>query len=361
VKSLRGSSFLLLVITLLFVSACESSVKRNAVPVYKERDTRTKYNHSQKKVEEPIDFGMFCADMCQESLTVQAFRDSIEGKVGLIVSGFFPYGLGTRRMAAEAARKYFPNMELIIGNGDSDPAIQSSILDDFISKKVDVIVIDLVEKEAVNPALERARAAGIPILTIDRWTPVEVSTLIKADDVEVGRKVGQHIVHLLKGQGNVIELKGTEASTTTIDRHKGILEAFKGYNGIQIIESINADFSTDKAHKMMEGILKRFPKGEIAAIVSHADVMTMGAIKAIEAAGRENEIAIVSVDGQKFALEAIESGAIDATVAYPIVMPMGILAAAKTLAGETIPEFIELEAPLITKENVAFYKGKTGY
>ncbi|GAA3315151.1 hypothetical protein GCM10020331_009450 [Ectobacillus funiculus] len=42
-------------------------------------------------------------------------------------------------------------------------------------------------------------------------------------------------------------------------------------------------------------------------------------------------------------------------------MPMGILAAAKTLAGETMPEFIELEAPLITKENVAFYKGKTGY
>jgi len=361
VKSLRGYTFLILVIALLFVSTCERNVKRKDSPVYNETETKVKYNHSPKKSEEPIDFGMFCGDICQESLTLQAPGESINGKVGLIVSGFFPYGLGTRIMAAETVRKYFPKMELVIGNGDSNPVIQSSIVDDFISKKVDVIVIDLVEKDAVNPALERARAAGIPIITIDRWTPVDVLSLIKADDVEVGRKAGQHIVNLLKGQGNVIELKGTAFSTTTIDRHKGILEAFKGYNDIQIIDSIHADFSTDKAEQMMEGILQRTPKGQIDAVVSHADVMTMGAIKAIKAAGRENEIIVVSVDGQKKALEAIESGEIDATVAYPIVMPMGIFAAAKTLAGEKIPDYIELDAPLITKENVAFYKGKTGY
>ncbi|MEY2192054.1 substrate-binding domain-containing protein [Neobacillus sp. BF23-41] len=360
-KSLRGNAFLILVIALLFVSACERNVKRNANPVNKEIETNVRYNNSSKKAKKPIDFGMFCGEMCQESLTIQAPGDSIKGKVGLIVSGFFPYGLGTRVMAAEAARKYFPKIELIIGNGDSNPVIQSSIVDDFISKKVNIIVIDLVEKDAVNPALERAKEAGIPIITIDRWTPVGVLTLIKADDVEVGRKAGQYIVNLLKGQGNVIELKGTAASTTTIDRHKGIIEALNGFNGIQIMDSINADFSADKAQQMMEGILQRYPRGQINAVVSHADVMTMGAIKAIKEAGRENEIVVVSVDGQNLALEAIESGAIDATVAYPIVMPMGIFAAAKTLAGEPIPEFIELEAPLITKENVAFYKGKTGY
>ncbi|WP_338787358.1 substrate-binding domain-containing protein [Metabacillus sp. FJAT-53654] len=356
------NSVLLLVVTFLLVSACESIEKSDEeFSKHKESDKNADEGNFESNANVPIDFGAFCGDVCQESLTIQASRDSIEGKVGLIVSGFFPYGLGTRRMGAEAARKYFPNMELIIGNGDNNPEIQSAIVDDFIAKKVDVIVIDLVRRNEVNPALDRAKAAGIPIITIDRWTPTNVLTLIKADDVEVGRKAGQHIVSLLEGKGNVIEIQGSANSTTSIDRHKGILESFIGYNKIQIVDSINADFQEEKANHMMEAILQRFPNGKIDAVVSHADVMTMGAIKAIKAAGRENEIVVVSVDGQKSSLEAIEAGDIDATVAYPIVMPMGILAAAKTLVGEAIPKYIELEAPLITKENVAFYKGKIGY
>jgi ribose transport system substrate-binding protein len=311
--------------------------------------------------EEEIDYGLFCKDECQEALTLQAPRDSITGTVGLIASGTFPYGLGTERMAKEAQTKFFPNMKLIIGNGESNPVLQSQIVDRFVAMDVDVIVIDLVEKDSVNPALERAKAAGIPIITIDRWTPVEVLTLIKAEDVEVGRKAGQHVVKLLEGKGNVIEMRGTEASTTTLDRNAGIVEAFMGYPEIQILESVNADFDEELARKIMEELLQRYPSGEIDALVSHADVMTLGAIKAIKAAGRQDEIVVVSVDAQETALEAIEAGEIDATVAYPIVMPMGIIAAAKTLAGESMPKYIELEAPLITKENVDAYKGKTGY
>jgi ribose transport system substrate-binding protein len=309
----------------------------------------------------PIEYGLFCDEMCRESLTLKVPRSSIKGTVGLIVSGTFPYGLGTARMAEAAAKKYFPNMKLIIANGNSDPIIQSSIVDNLISKKVKVIVIDLVEKDAVNPALERAKSAGIPIITIDRWTPVKVSTLIKADDVEVGRKAGQQIVNLLQGKGNVIELTGTPASTTTIDRHKGILEALIGFPDIHISETTNADFDSTKAEQVMKNILKRYPKGTINALISHADVMTMGAIKAIKEADREGDFVIVSVDGQNDAIQAVENRDIDADIAYPIVMPMGILAAAKILAGETLPESIQLEAPIITKENAIFYKSKTGY
>ncbi|MFC0471242.1 substrate-binding domain-containing protein [Halalkalibacter kiskunsagensis] len=337
----------------LMVTGCENK-KINS-------GTDTDHIDSNLGSDIPIDYGLFCGDECQEALTVQTSFDSIKGKVGLIASGKFPYGLGTERMGQEAANKYFPGMELITGNGNSDPALQSAIINDFISQNVDVIVIDLVEKNSVNEALIHAKEAGIPVITIDRWTPVEVVSLIKAEDVEVGRKAGQHVVSLLEGKGNVIEMKGTEASTTTIDRHEGILEAFIGYPDIKVIESVNADFDEIKAFHMMEELLERFPKGEIDALVSHADVMTMGATLAIRAAGRKGEIAVVSVDGQASALTAIEAGTIDATVAYPIAMPMGIIAAAKVLAGEAIPEFIQLDAPLITKENVSNYINTLGY
>ncbi|HUC91529.1 MAG TPA: substrate-binding domain-containing protein [Paenibacillus sp.] len=342
---------------LLVAAACSNAGDRAETKT----NTANSANSSVPDETVGIDYGLFCGDLCQEVLTLEAPRDSIEGTVGVVASGTFPYGAGTMRMAKEAVENYFPNMRLVVGNGESDPAIQTAVIDDFISRQVDVLVIDLVEKDAVNPALERAKAASIPIILIDRWSPVEPLTLIKAEDVEVGRKAGQQVVALLNGKGNVIEMKGTAASTTTLDRNKGILEAFEGYPDIQIMESINADFDQTKGRRMMELLLQRFPKGQIDAVVSHADVMTMGAIQAIREAGREDEIIVVSVDAQETALEAIESGAIDATVAYPIVMPMGIIAAAKTIAGETMPERIELEAPVVTKENVEKYKGKTGY
>ncbi|GGG01372.1 substrate-binding domain-containing protein [Paenibacillus abyssi] len=356
-KSMKMFGYSVLSFLLFFSVACSNSSEGRNM------DDHAEYTHRPGAASEPvaIDYGLFCGDLCQEMLTLEAPRDSIKGTVGVVASGTFPYGAGTMRMAEEAVRTYFPNMEVVIGNGKSDPVIQSAVIDDFIAKQVDVLVIDLVEKDTVNPALERGKAAGIPIILIDRWSPVEVLTLIKAEDVEVGRKAGQQVVALLNGRGNVIELRGTPASTTAIDRSKGILEAFEGYPHIKIIESMNADFEQSKGFKIMEHILQRFPSGQINALVSHADVMTMGAIEAIKAAGREDEIVVVSVDAQETALEAIEEGTIDATVAYPIVMPMGIIAAAKTIAGEKMPKFIELEAPVVTKENVEKYKGKTGY
>lgn len=346
-----------LVLVLLMMTACSSNEENPIAASDKENLSGVTASGGA----DAIDFGLFCSDGCQEVLTLEAPRESINGKVGVIASGTFPYGVGTMRMAEETVKKYFPNMKVIIGNGKSDPITQSAVIDDFIAQRVDVLVIDLVEKDSVNAALERAKETGIPIILIDRWSPVEGLTLIKAEDVEVGRKAGQQVVALLTGKGNVIELKGTAASTTTIDRNKGILEAFEGYPHIQIIESMNADFDQDKGFKMMEHMLQRFPAGQIHAVISHADVMTMGAIQAIKAAGREDEIIVVSVDAQETALEAIEAGAIDATVAYPIVMPMGILAAAKTIAGEPMPKFVELDAPVVTKENVEKYKDKTGY
>ncbi|MCY9697692.1 substrate-binding domain-containing protein [Paenibacillus alginolyticus] len=341
---------------LLFITACRNESGSNSAPETKNANTSSASTQSAE-----IDYGLFCRVECKDILTLQASPISIKGKVGVIVSGNFPYGLGTKRLAVQSAKAYFPNIELVVGNGNSDPVIQTSVVDDFIAMKVDVLVVDLVEKDTVNPALERAKAAGIKVILIDRRTNTEVLTTIKAEDVEVGRKAGQMLVTLLNGKGNIIEMGGTSASSTSIDRNKGIMEAFSGYSDIKVIASQNAHFDQSTGYKVMEDLLRRFPKGQINGLISHADVMTMGAIQAIKEAGREKEIKVVSVDAQETGLAAIETGAIDAIVAYPIVMPMGIIAAAKTLAGEPLPKSIELEAPIVTKENVERYKGKTGY
>ena len=94
--------------------------------------------------------------------------------------------------------------------------------------------------------------------------------------------------------------------------------------------------------------------------LTHADVMTFGAIQAIKAAGRQNEIKIFSIDGEEAAFDAIAKGEMESTTVYPVVAPMAVVAAAKALAGESLPEFIKLESPTVTKENLSQYKG-TGF
>ena len=124
------------------------------------------------------------------------------GTMGVIVSSMrFPYGGGTKVMAEETLEKYFPNMDYVIGNGDGDPVTQSALIDDYIARGIDVLVIDPVEKEAMVPAFERLKEAGIPVVCVDRYVPADFESVVKADDVKIGQKAGEAMVELLGGKG----------------------------------------------------------------------------------------------------------------------------------------------------------------
>ncbi|WP_047151429.1 substrate-binding domain-containing protein [Aneurinibacillus tyrosinisolvens] len=292
-------------------------------------------------------------------MKLKASPESIKGKVGFAVaSTTFAYGVALKNKTEEAAKKFFPNMELIVGDGQNDPSVQTGLVDDFIAKGIKVLIINAVEKEALAPAVKRAEKAGIKVISIDRTVNAPVLTTIKAKDIDIGEAAGKHLVSVLNGKGNVVEIQGSPSASPTIDRHQGFMNAIKDAPGIKVIASQNANYDQAQGLKVMEDILQRFPKGQIDAVFTHADMMTLGAIQAIKAAGR-NEIKVFSIDGQGTAFDAIANGDIDSTVVYPVVPPMSVIAAAKALAGEPMPDFIKLESPVVTKENVAKYKGTT--
>ena len=307
-----------------------------------------------------VDFGIYCSTDAAEALMPERPLDEYKGTMGVIVSSMrFPYGGGTKVMAEETLKKYFPNMDYVIGNGDGDPVAQSALIDDYIAAGIDVLVIDPVEKEAMVPAFERLKEAGIPVVCIDRYVPADYETVVKADDVKIGQKAGEAMVKLLGGKGKVVEIQGAPAASNTNDRHIGFIQGIEN-SEIEVIAEPYADFLQTRGLGEMEDLLQRFPDdNDIDAIFSQSDVMTMGIIQALKAAGRD--IPIVSIDGQESALDAVRAGDIDAVIAYPIPMPAGIFAGAKVMAGEAVPTYIELECPVITKENVEEYMGYSGY
>lgn len=309
---------------------------------------------------EAIDMGPFCGAECREALTLTADPASITGKVGVAIASLtFPYGAALKARTEEAAATYFPGIEMIVGDGQNDPSVQTTLVDNFISQGVDAIIINAVEKDALAPAVKRAMDAGIKVIEVDRTVSTPVTTTIKANDYDIGFNAGNRMIEVLGGNGTVVILQGAAAASPTIDRQQGFMDAIKGTPGITVIAENYADYDQAKGLQVMEDFLQRFPAGEIDAVFTHADIMTFGAIQAIEAAGRQDEITIVSIDGENAAIEQIAAGKMDSSVIYPVVAPMGIVAAAKAIAGEPMPEFIKLDAPTVTKENAADFMGKS--
>jgi ribose transport system substrate-binding protein len=307
-----------------------------------------------------IDYGPFCGDECRIALKLEKDPASYKGKVGFVVASLtFGYGVALKSQTEAHAKAYFPNIEFIVGDGQNDPVVQMNVVEDFISKGIDVLIINAVEKDALARVVKKAMDAGIKVISVDRTVNTEVTTTIKGNDIDLGLNAGGSLVKTLGGKGNVVELQGSASASPTIDRNAGLMQSIKDHPDIKVIASQHADYDQSKALKVMEDILQRFPSGKIDAVYAHADMMAEGALQAIKAAGREKEIKIISIDGQESVLQKVANGEIESTTIYPVVSPMGIIAAAKALAGEELPEFIKLETPTVTKDNASQYFGLT--
>ena len=306
-----------------------------------------------------IDYGPYCGAACRAALTPQKPLDSYHGKVAFAVASLtFAYGAALKSRTEQAA-KLFPNIQFTVGDGQNDPSVQSGLIDNYISQGIQVLIINAVEKDALAPAIRRAEKAGIKVIEIDRTVSAPVLVTIKANDYDLGFNAGMNLIHVLDGKGNVVEIQGSPAASPTLDRHRGFMDALKTAPGIKIIASEHGNYDQAAALQVMEDMLQRFPGNKITAVFTHADMMTFGAMQAIRASGRQGTIKVFSIDGQQMAFDRIAKGTLDATAVYPVVAPMDMIAAAKALDNEPMPSFIKLEAPVVTKANVATFNGTT--
>jgi ribose transport system substrate-binding protein len=201
--------------------------------------------------------------------------------------------------------------------------------------------------------------AGIKVVEVDRTVSTPVTVTIKANDYDIGFAAGKSLISALDGKGNVVEIQGAAAASPTIDRHKGFMDALKGAPGIKVIGSNNGDYDEAKGMQVMEDFLTRFPAGKIDAVYTHADMMARGAARAIASESRQQGLKVISIDGENSTIEMVADGKIYSTTIYPVVAPMDIVAAAKLLAGESLPQFIKLDSPTVTKESAGEFKGKS--
>jgi len=158
------------------------------------------------------------------------------------------------------------------------------------------------------------------------------------------------------GKAKVIELQGTVGSSPANDRMNGFKEVIASHPDIQIIASQSGDFARDKGRQVFETLYQAHP--DATALYSHNDEMTMGAIAAMEAAGKVpgKDLVIVSIDGTKDAAQAVADGKIAVLVeCNPHFGPKAFQSIVEYGEGKPIPERLVNTDRLFTKDNIASY------
>ena len=238
------------------------------------------------------------------------------------------------------------NINLSVVNASDDTAKQASDIEDLISKNVQVIIVNPVDSDAVAPAVESAIAANIPVIALDRIVNgVEVTTQISSDNVAGAKMAGEYLIELVGENSKVAELIGIPGASATIDRGKGFHEA--AHNKLNIVASQTANFNRAEGLTVMENILQANP--DIKGVFAHNDEMALGALEAIQAAGKD--ISIVGFDATDDAVLAIKEGSMKATVAQkPDLMgAIAVETALKIINGETVEKSIPVEVSLINQ------------
>jgi len=224
----------------------------------------------------------------------------------------------TKSMQDEAKRL---GWTLIFTNANGSAAKQVSDVRSCIAQRVDAIFLTPREQKPLTPIVLEAKRAGIPLFVIDRTVDEKVAkpgkdfvAFIGSDFYDEGRRAAEWLVKTTKGKAKVIELQGSTGSSPAIDRQKGFADYIKKHPGIQIVASQTGNFTRDEGRKVMEALIQAHP--EATAVYAHNDEMALGAITALETAGRKpgKDITLVSIDGQRSALDAIIAGKLGATV-----------------------------------------------
>lgn len=252
----------------------------------------------------------------------------------------------------KAAAAAHPELNIIFKDAANDSLTQKAQIEEFINAKVDLLIVSPKEAAPLTPPVAEAFRAGIPVIVLDRRVIGDDYTcFIGADNLRIGKAAGNWIVDALDGQGNVVELKGLMTSTPGQDRHSGFREAIKGTN-IKVIFEADMKWLEPVALKEMESALARFK--DIDLVYAHNDPGAHGAYMAAKAAGREDEIKFVGIDGLPHEGQVyVKQGILAATFEYPTGGKEAVDMAIKILNGEKVPKEITLPSRVFTPENIA--------
>jgi ABC-type sugar transport system substrate-binding protein len=244
------------------------------------------------------------------------------------------------KSAAKAA-----DVDLKFSDANGEQENQISAIRSFVQQRVKVIAFSPVVRTGWDAVLLEAKNAGIPVILTDRAVDTQekdvYKTFLGADFVQEGKWAGEWTAKeyaSAPGPVNIVQLEGTTGSDPALERSTGFADAIKANPNLKVIASQTGDFTRSGGKQVMEAFLKANPK--IDMVFAQNDDMALGAVEAIEAAGKKpgQDIKIVAIDATHDGMQATADGKFNFLVeCNPLLGPQLMDIAKKVVAGEAVP------------------------
>ncbi len=292
----------------------------------------------------------------------EAPREAGPPRVALVLKTLnSPFFIDMQRGAQEAAARL--KVELVVQAADREVDVekQMQIIENLIQTGVKALCVTPSGSKEIVPALVKANRAGIPVVVLDtRVDPKAAAeaglltdSFVGSDNYEGGRIAGAHLLAITGGKARVAILEGIPGHETGDSRLKGFRDAVKDAPGIRVLASQTANWERDQGFTVFQNLLQAHR--DLDAVFACNDMMALGALEAIAAAGRTGKVTVIGFDAVEDARKAIASGAMAASVAqFPSEMGrIAVESAAKLLRGEKPPADQRVRIELVTKDNLA--------
>lgn len=277
-------------------------------------------------------------------------------KIGVTLMDFSTeFGIGLKDyMTAKADA--MGDVELTVVDAGGDAAKQLQQVETFISQKVNAIIMQPQEQEACSPAIDKAKAAGIPIINCNSLTITEPDAYVGSNDSESAEIAMTYIAKQLGGKGNVLMMHGHPGQTAEVKRTEGAMDILAQNPDMTLLDEQTADWDRAEAMTLMENWIQAYGD-QINAVFCQNDEMALGALNALVQAGKKDNVLVVGVDAIDDALQSVKDGKMDATVYQDCKgQAEGAIEAAYKLAkGESVEKEIPIPFILVTTENVDEY------
>jgi ribose transport system substrate-binding protein len=275
--------------------------------------------------------------------------------------------LNAINVQAKQRAETYSDVTFVPTEGSNDTAVQIGQIDTLINKKVDVLVVLPGDGKALTQAGLKAMRAGIPVINLDRIfdTPQAYRCWIGGDNYGMGLNAGHYIGDKLKNKpdAKVIELAGIDNLELTRQRTQGFDDALKTYPNIKKVARQAADFTVESGQAKMAQLLQA--QKQFDAIWNHDDDQGVGALRAIDQAGRDGFL-MVGGAGAKSAMDHIKAddSVLKATVLYPPSMAASAIDLARALgqskgisgiSESEIPTQIAVFSAVVDKTNIDQY------
>jgi ABC-type sugar transport system substrate-binding protein len=286
----------------------------------------------------------------------------VVGAILLNLRSPFLHAVG-EALNAEADRL---GIELISLDPARGVATELEQVKNLIARKVDLIIMVPVDQRTSQTAARLVNQAGIPLLFLKTELADDfisgggrIVAYVGSDDTLAGQIEGEYLADKLPEGGNVVYLVVKYGSSATELRKAGFESVMKDHPNLRIVSEFQANALMSNSKTIMENLLKKYPKGQLQALVAQNDEMAIGASSAIQAADRLGEFKVlIGIDGLKGGLDAVADGTLTATVFQDAIGQgtQAMIVASKVLAGERVAPRLLFPFKLVTKENVASFQ-----